>query len=263
MSLEPIRLGSALTGGLIFQAGSRLTTNDAGVDEAAIKVLYAGGPLPTLAKGTPYGAIFDNGYLADSFLLDDVDVDYLEGRVLGGTLTFKRQNPLLTGRTHALISTDSVINYKTLLPPITYTLATGEQSGESILGFPEPTVTVKYNSNTQPGIGAGGLTQLYALPGSSNAQGFPSVPDITVPIVFTVGPNSVVSYYNGTTFVSVTVTVTTTFTFSAIFKPNPAGWQLTRLKSDPQSGANFWDCEEEWRNFYYFATVQFISRVPP
>jgi hypothetical protein len=118
---------------------------------------------------------------------------------------------------------------------------------------------VKFNSTDLPSIGSGNLDTLYALPGTQLALGFPPVPDITVPQTFVVGAGGVVTYYNGTAFVSVgPLTVETRFNFNFIFKPNARGWQLTRLKADPVAGQSFYDVEQNWRNFYFFNRMHFF-----
>lgn len=270
MSFTPIKLGSAFNGGLIFQSGSKVTTNDAGIDEAQIKVLYGGGALPSLTKGTPYSAIFGNGYLPDSFLLDTGEVDFLDGLVLGGTITFKRQNPLLTGRTKAKIYTDSAINYDSPFLQTVLTVIAGNSSagvggsvGTGKFGFPEPVVTVKYNDSTQPSI-TGNITSLYATPGSAAAQGFPSVADITVPYSVPAGVGAYVSYFNGSAIVSKGPLVANTLlTFNLVFRANPLGWQLQRVKSDPISGPAFYDIEQEWKMSFFYASSNLVSAVPP
>jgi hypothetical protein len=260
----PIKLGSARAGGLIFNT-STSRTSDSGIDEATVIALYGGGPIGASTRGQPYSAFFSNGFLPDTYLSDSIDLEYLEGQVLRATIVFKRPNPSLTGRTAARIYTDSVINYKSLLSPIFWTgVAANGEAQDGVFGFPEPVVTAKYNSATQPGIGSGGLATLYALPGSITAAGFPAVPDIAVAYSPVLPVGSTVTYFNGTTFVSAgPLTAQTTFNFNLNFKPNSRGWQLTRLKADPVSGQSFYDVEENWRNYYYFFNVTFINRVPP
>ena len=265
---DPIKLGSATSAQLVFETGSRVTTSDSGIQSCSVKALCSDGAnvfnnLP--AAGTSFNSVFGNSYLPGSFLVDYTDsgpeIEYLEGKTARVTFNFKRQDP--TQLNVRKIFTDSTINYKSILGPLNWTLATGEPATEGIFGFPEPTVTVKYNSNTRPGIGSGGLSQLYAAPGSPNAQGFPDAPDISVPFSFPVAAGAVVSYFDGTTFVSVQVLAPTTFNFQFNFRANPKGWQLTKLKSDPVAAESFYDIEENWRNFYFFVGVQFVSAVPP
>jgi hypothetical protein len=261
----PIKLGSARVGGLILQTGSSSKTSDSGIDEATVIALYGGGPIGANTRGRPYSAFFDNGFLPDTFLSDSIETEYLEGQIIRATIVFKRPNPNLTGRTHARIYVDSVINYKSLLSPILWTgVAANGEAQDGVFGFPEPVVTVKYNSTTQPGIGSGGLATLYALPGSTTAAGFPTVPDISIPYSPVLPVGSIVTYFNGTTFISAgPLTAPTTFNFNLNFKPNSRGWQLTRLKADPVSDQSFYDVEEDWRNYYFFFNTTFINRVPP
>lgn len=263
----PIKLGSAAISSLIFEAGSRVTTSDSGIQSCSVKALCSDGAnvfnnIP--AAGVPFSSVFGNNYLPSTFLVDYTEsgpeIEYLEGTIARVTFNFKRQDPTQTNARKIFV--DSTINYKTALSPINYTLATGEPSAESEIGFPEPIVTVKYNSSTRPGIGSGSLSQLYALPGSSNATGFPPVPEIIVPLVFTLPAGVTVSYFDGDTFVSSTLVAPTVFTFNQIFRPNPAGWQLTRLKSDPVAAASFYDVEETWRNFYIYFEIQFVNALP-
>lgn len=268
MAFDPIRLGSAAASGLVFSTGSRITTSDSGIQSCAVKAVCADGAnifsiLP--AAGTPFSSVFGNSYLPSNFLVDYTDtgpeIEYLEGRIAQVTFNFKRQDPTQFGVRKIYV--DSTLNYKSFLSPLIYSglAATGENQ-DGIFGFPEPVVTVKYNSATRPGIGSGGLSQIYALPGSSNASGFPDAPDISFPYTFIVPPGSVVSYISGGNIVTVTVTATTTFNFGINFGANPRGWQLIKLKSDPVAAANFYDVEENWRNFYFFKDVTFISRTP-
>lgn len=268
MALAPIKLGSANTTGFIFESGSSVSTDEYGIQTCEVRALFPDGSMiynNIPVAGVSFSAVFGNSYLPSSFLLDYSEggpaVEYVEGQVARVKFNFKRQDPTQIGVRKIYV--DSTINYKTLLSPINYALATGQASGESELGFPEPVVTVLYSSTTRPGIGSGGLSQLYAQPGSTNATGFPSVPEIDVPLVFLAPAGSVVSYYDGETFVSSTLEVDTTFTFNLRFKPNPSGWQLVRLKSDPVAAAAFYAIEETWRNFYIFFGVQFINAIPP
>lgn len=269
MALAPIRLGSAASAGLIFEVGSKITTSDSGIQSCEIKALYPDGQnvftvIP--AAGVTFSTVFGNSYLPSTFKVDYTtggpDIEYLDGQVARATITFKRQDPAQIGVRKIYV--DSTLNYKSMLSPIFYTgqAASGEAQ-DGVFGFPEPVVTVKYNSTSQPGIGGGSLGSLYALPGSSNAAGFPAAPDISVPWTFVVPTGSAVSWVNGTTIQSTTVTVDTTFTFSLNFYANPRGWQLIKLKSDPVAATSFWDVEENWRNFYFFRGVTFVSAVPP
>lgn len=265
---DPIRLGSAAGTQLIFESNSTVTTSDSGIQSCSVKALYGDGQnvfsvIP--AAGVSFNSVFGNSYLPSSFLVDYTEggptIDYLDGRVARVTITFKRQDPAQTNSRKIFV--DSTINYQSALGPMSWILASGTEASENIFGFPEPVVTVKYNSNTRPGIGSGGLAQLYAQPGSPNASGFPDAPDITVPISIPVAAGAVVTYFNGTTFVTVTLSVPTLFNFILVFKANPRGWQLIKLKSDPVASSNFYDVEENWRNFYVFTGVTFVSAIPP
>lgn len=265
---DPIRLGSAaLLTGFTFEAGSRVTTSDSGIQSCQVRALFSDGAnvfsnIPP--AGTSFNTLFGNAYLPSSFVIDYTDsgpeVEYLEGKIARVTFNFKRQDP--TQMNQRKIFVDSTINYTTALIPLRYLLATGENSTESEFGFPEPIVIVKYNSSIRPGIGSGGLSQLYAQPGSSNASGFPPTPEINVPLVLNLPAGVNVTYFDGETFVNSTLTAPTIFTYAQIFRPNPSGWQLTRLKSDPVAAASFYDVEETWRNFYIFFQVQFVSAIP-
>jgi hypothetical protein len=128
-------------------------------------------------------------------------------------------------------------------------------------GFPEPKVTVKYNSTTEPDF-TGTLANMYALPGSAKALNFPNVGDVTVPVTFAVGPGAVVTYYNGTTFISELVSVNSTYYFSNVYKSHPRGWQLINFKYDPVANRSFFDVEEQWRNYYFFFATTFIGKSP-
>jgi hypothetical protein len=269
---QPIKLGSAITSALVFDTGSRVTTSSSGIQTCAVQALCSNGAdvynqLP--AAGATFGSVFGHFYLPATFLVDYTDggpeIEYLEGRVARVTILFKRPDPLASGETASRkVFIDSVLNYKSILSPFFYSLtATGEQQ-DGIFGFPEPVCTVRYNTTSPPSIGAGNLSTLYALPGSQQASGFPPVPTINVPYSVLIGVGGVISYFNGTAFVSAgPMTVPTTFNFNFTFNANPKGWQLTRLKYDPVAGSSFYDVEQNWRNFYFFTGVTFINRVPP
>lgn len=266
--VAPIKLGSA-AGSFMFESGSSVSTSDSGIQTCSVKALYPNGSavfsaLPS--AGVSFSTVFGNAYLPSTFLLDYTAggpaIDYLDGTIARVTFLFKRVDPLSVGIRQ--VFTDSIINYKSFLSPyLNYQITATGEAQDGIFGFPEPVCTVKYSTSTQPGIGSGDLSSIYALPGSSKAQGFPAVPDISVPISFVAGIGSVVTYFNGTTFVSVgPLTVQTTFNFSANFTGNPRGWQLIQLKADPVAARSFWDVEERWRNFYLFTGVTFINTIP-
>lgn len=276
---DPIKLGSATSSQLVFETGSHVTTSDSGIQSCSVKALCSDGAnvfnnLP--AAGTSFDSVFGNSYLPGSFLVDYTDsgpeIEYLEGRIARVTFNFKRQDP--TQINVRKIFVDSVINYQSPLNENTLTFivysgggaATSGLSTFGPFGFPEPVVTVKYNTNSRPSIGAGSLNTLYALPGSTNANGFPSTPSIFNQLAVPIGPGGTVTYFdrNESAFVTAgPVVVQTTVTLVTEYRPNVLGWQLTRLKSDPLAAANFWDVEEEWRTFYFAYGTTFQSAVPP
>lgn len=269
MALDPIKLGSATSSSLVFETGSRVTTSDSGIQSCSVKALCSDGAnvfnnLP--AAGTPFSTVFGTSYLPASFLVDYTDsgpeIEYLEGKIARVTFNFKRPDP--TQLNVRKIFVDSVINYTTTLSDL-YTAPIGTTVADKFsgnFGFPEPVVTVKYNSVTRPEIPMYG--NLYALSGSSRAQGFPALADITVPYSPIVAVGAMGVYFDGSTWVEFgPLTVQTIFTFNQIFKPNPLGWQLVRLKTQPNAAASFYDIEEEWRQFYFFTGFQFVNVIPP
>ncbi len=264
---DPIRIGSAVSG-WTFESGSGIETSPSGIQSCSVKALWPIGStvlsnLP--AGGAAISTIVPNTYIPSSFLLDLTEagpgIEYLEGTIARATFKFKRQDPARVGQAASRqVSTDTIINYKNSAGLPSYSLGPDGQPVDSVFGFPEPVCTVKYNSATEPVTSDG----IHALPGSSRAAGFPPVPTIGVPISFVVGPGSVVSYFDGTVFVSIgPVDVTTTFTFSENFIACPSGWQLIKLKVDPCCARSFFDVEEQWRNFYQFQNVTLVSVVPP
>ena len=279
MAFDPIRLGSAALGTLVFEAGSQITTSDSAIQSCSVKALCADGQnvfslLP--AAGTPFTSVFGNNYIPSNFLVDYTDsgpqVEYLEGRIARVTFSFKRPDP--TQVNVRKIFVDSIINYDSPLSkqrlvfyglPGTESYLPGPQETTfTPLGFPEPVVTVRYNSSTRPGIGTGGLSSLYALPGSTNASGFPATPPILLPITLPISVGGSVSYFDGSTYTTVgPVTSQTTMNFTLDYRPQVLGWQLTRLKSDPVAAASFYDIEEEWRTSYIMFAANFVSIVPP
>lgn len=279
MALDPIRLGSAAGNSLIFESGSRVTTSDSGIQSCEIKALYPDGAnvfnvIPV--AGVTFSSVFGSSYLPSTFLVDYTgggpDIDYIEGKVARVTINFKRQDP--TKLNVRQIFVDSVINYESPMNENTLTFiafsgggtATSGLSSFGPFGFPEPVVTVKYNTTTRPGIGSGGLAQLYALPGSTNANGFPSAPSIFNNTSIPVQPGGSVTYYDVATSAFITVgpvTTLTTFTFRTEYRPNALGWQLVRLKSDPVAAATFYDVQEEWRTYYFVVGTTLVSAIPP
>ncbi len=281
---SPIKLGSAVSG-WTFEAASSVEESASGIQTCTVSALWPAGDtvlsnLPT--AGASVSVIEGSGYIPASFLLDYTEggpgIDYLEGRIARVKFKFKRQDPNRIGRTFAIVECDSVINYKSPLNEnyiqiISYTgntnTAVGNNGTSSFgsFGFPEPVVSVKYNLTTQPGIGTGSLTQLYGLPGSANAQGFPTVPSIFNQVSVPVGPGASMSYYDPLVAAIVSVgpvLVNTTFTFITEYRPNVLGWQLEKIKSTAISGGAFYDVEEEWRIYYLLPYgTRFVSAVPP
>lgn len=270
---SPIKLGSAAVSGWTFQTGSNSTTDEYGIQSLDISALFGDGSsvynnIPS--EGTSASALF-SGYVPGDFKLDFFEggpkVEYTDGTTAKATFRFKRIDPLFTNR--RTVTTDTVLNYKSILTPYyAYAIgAAGVLGGadtEGIFGFPEPTANVKYSTNSQPGIGSGGLSAIYAQPGSSKAAGFPPVPDISVPLTSVFPAGAVLTYFNGTDYVSAgPLGARTTFTWSANFSGNPRGWQLTKLKSEPVAAQSFWKAEEDWRNFYILTGVTFVSATPP
>ncbi len=279
---SPIQLGSAVSG-WTFEAASSVEESASGIQTCAVQALWPVGStvlsnLP--AAGASVSVIESSGYVPSSFLLDysegGPNIDYLEGKIARVKFKFRRQDPNRIGRTFAIVESDSVINYKSPLNEnylqfIAYQGGTNvgqsSQSTFGSFGFPEPVVTVKYNSTTQPGIGSGSLGQLYALPGSANTTGFPPAPSIFNAISIPVGPGASISYYDPILAMVVTVgptVVNTTFNFVTEYRPNVLGWQLEKIKSIAIAGGAFYDVEEEWRIYYllpYGST--FVSAIPP
>lgn len=275
---DPIRLGAAALSALVFETGSRVTTSDSGIQSCSVKATCADGAnifnlLP--AAGVSFSSVFGTNYLPASFLVDYTDsgpeIEYLEGKIARATFNFKRQDPTQIGVRKIFV--DSTINYDSPLgqQSITYIAYSGGSVSQANaantftkLGFPEPVVTVKYNSNTRPSIGAGGLSQLYAPPGSSNAQGFPPAPVIPLPLAMPLGIGATVTYFDGDSFVTVgPLTHPSTINFTINYGPDPLGWKLIRLKSDPVAAANFYDVEEEWRTYYFVLSISGVVLNPP
>ncbi len=271
----PIRLGSAVSG-WTFESGSSIETSTSGIQTISVKALWPAGDtilsnLP--AAGASVSTIESTGYIPSSFVLDYSEsgpaIEYLEGRIAEATFRFKRQDPGQLGVRRVFV--DSVINYESPLNQNTLTIFNNWGGGTDThqtfgpFGFPEPVTTVKYNTTTAPGIGTGSLPQLYALPGSANASGFPATPSIFNNISIPVAVGSTVMYSNdGVNIITVgPLTVETTFNFVTEYRLNLLGWQLTKLKSDPVAAGAFYDVEEQWRAFYFCHSTQLINTVPP
>jgi hypothetical protein len=265
----PIKLGSAAGTVLVFEKGSRVTTSDSGIQSCAVQALCPDGAnvfsfVPP--AGALFSNVFGNNYLPSNFKVDytggGADIEYLEGKAARITFNFKRPDPNRTqGRAGAKIGVDSAINYKSILDAWQVpAVQASDGTMPSKFGFPEPIVTVKYVATTPPPIG-GGLSGLYALTGSSAAAGFPVLAQLAVPLDFTLKDGSVVTYFDGTKFQSYTCSGAQVVHFRMIFTPNPLGWQMEKLKWDPQADSSFYDVEETWRGAYFFNSVQFLGHT--
>ncbi len=272
----PIQLGSAIGTGWTFESGSNSTTDQYGIQTCSVKALFPQGDqifsnIP--AQGVSFSTVFGgNTYLPSSFLLDFFDgaptIEYLDARVARANFKFKRIDPLFANR--RTISVDSVLNYDSQFNQSSFSvLGLGGTASLSLtgpnpntFGFPEPVVSVKYATATAPGIGSGDLSTLYALPGSSKTQGFPTAGDLIVPTAFTVPAGSLVQYFDGSNYVAQTPAVDTLYNFQTRYKAHPKGWQLTELKYDPIANFNFYAVEETWRNYYFFFGVTFVNHTP-
>ncbi len=272
---SPIRLGSAISG-WTFEAASSVDESASGIQTCTISALWPDGS--TVLNFIPVAgssASVITPYIPSTFLLDYTEagpvVDFIEGQVARVKFKFKRQDPNRIGKSASRhVFADTVLNYDSQFNQQTFAVIglggttnvslTGQNPNQ--FGFPEPKVTVQYNSSSEPDF-AGSLANLYALPGSSNASGFPDVGDVTVPSTFVTAAGGVVTYFDGTNFVSELLAVDTTFVFETIYKSHPRGWQLIGLKYNPVSNRNFFDVEEQWRNYYFFFGTRLISRTPP
>ncbi len=274
---SPIKLGSASLSSWTFEAASSISTSPSGIQSCVVSALWPDGStilsnLPV--AGASVSGIEPTGYIPSSFVLDLTEngpsIDYLEGRIARAKFAFKRQDPNRTGSTASRqVFADTVLNYDSQFNQQTMAVVglggvnnvslTGQNP--NTFGFPEPKVTVKYNSTSEPDF-TGTLANMYALPGSARAAGFPNVGDVTVPSTFPVGSGAVVSYFDGTNFVSLLLSAPTTFYFETIYKSHPRGWQLINFKYDPVANRSFFDVEEEWRNYYFFFGTTFIGKSP-
>ncbi len=272
---SPIQLGSAVSG-WTFEAASSVEESASGIQTCTVQALWPVGS--TVLSNLPAAGSSVSGitsYIPSSFLLDYTEagpsVDFIEGTVARVKFKFKRQDPNRSGETASRqVFADTVLNYDSQfnqqafavigLGGVTSVGLTGQNPNQ--FGFPEPKVIVKYNSTAEPDF-SGSLANMYALPGSAKAAGFPTVGEVTVPSVCQAGPGSVVSYLSGTGFTSVLLDVSRTFYFEIIFRPHPRGWQLINLKYDPVANRSFFDVEENWRNYYFFFAVRLVAVVPP
>jgi hypothetical protein len=268
---DPIKLGSAAATRLVFQKGSKITSSGSGVQSSSIIALCPDGAnvfnyLP--AAGDSYATVFGNSYLPATFKVDialgGYDIEYIEGKAARVTINFRRPDPAKSGRAAAKISVDSAINYKSLLDDyqVPFQLA-ANQDPQTVLGFPEPVVTAKYNTVTPPLIAGGTIGALYAQPSDPRAAGFPALNNISVPLSFFAQKGSTVTYWNNTALVTDTaITVDTFYNFRMGFVPNVLGWKLQKLKWDPVSGQSFYDVQEDWRGQYFIGNPTFVNKGP-
>ncbi len=270
---SPIPLGSAVSG-WTFEAASSVEESASGIQTCTVSALWPIGS--TVLSNLPAAGSSVSGitsYIPSSFLLDYTEsgpgVDFIEGTVARVKFKFKRQDPNRTDSASRQVFSDTVLNYDSQFNQQTFAVVglggitnvglTGQNPNQ--FGFPEPKVTVKYNSTTEPDF-TGTLANMYALPGTAKALNFPNVGDVTVPVTFAVGPGAVVTYYNGTAFVSLLISVPTNFYFQNVYKSHPRGWQLINFKYDPVANRSFFDVEEQWRNYYFFFRTDFIGKSP-
>jgi hypothetical protein len=275
MAGTPIKLGSAAGTRLVFERGSRITTTDSGIQSCAVSALCPDGAnvfnfIP--AAGSNFNNVFGNSYLPATFKVDytggGADIEYLEGLAARVTINFKRPDPnRQVGRPGAKIAVDSAVNYKSILSGAFYPtpivgFPAGGDTNADVMGFPEPIVTVSYANLTVPPISRG-LNGLYATPDEPAAAGFPVLTQIRVRFDIQLPVGGVITYWNGTAYVSYGPAATNViFQFRLIFDPNSLGWQLQKVKADPQADSSFFDCEEQWRMKYFFTGVQFLRIIP-
>ncbi len=271
---SPIQLGSAASG-WTFEAASSVEESASGIQTCTVFALWPIGS--TVLSNLPAAGSSVSGitsYIPSDFLLDYTEsgpsIDYIEGTIARVKFKFKRQDPNRIGSTASRqVFADTVLNYDSQFNQQTFAVVglggvanvslTGQNPNQ--FGFPEPKVTVKYNSTTEPDF-TGTLTNMYALPGSAKALNFPNVGDITVPVTFAAGAGAVVTYYDGSAFQSILLATDTTFYFTNEYKSHPRGWQLINFKYDPIANRSFFDVEEQWRNYYFFFKTNFIGKSP-
>jgi hypothetical protein len=243
MAGEPIKLGSALQPRLIFKDGSTITTDSSGIQACSVTGQCADGanvfnyvPL----AGATFDSVFGNNYLPATFKVDytggGAQITYLKGGAAEVQLSFKRPDPVLSGPASRQISLDTAVVYKN---PVWLTEQTGVDGLNNTVAFYDPTVTVKYNSPTQPIIGGTN----YALPGSAAAAGFPTVTDITYDLYLPLNP---VSGVIGISHLQI------------VFGIDPQGWQRTGVKSTPVADQSAFSIEETWRMFYVLKSANVI-----
>ncbi len=177
-------------------------------------------------------------------------VAYVEATVARATFQFKRLDPLSAGI--QIVSVDTILDYtNNALSQVLFW--TSGISQNNVFGFPQPIVTVVYSTSAVPTT-----PPIYI----STKSGFPDVSDIDIAYTARVAPGSVVNYWDGSTFQSLTVHVATTFIFNLVFISNPRGWQLVKFKYDGVANRSFFSVEEQWRNFYTFQHAELVSHTP-
>ncbi len=249
---SPIRLGSAGSAALVPTTSSSISTDEFGVQHGTIT--YNVGPETAAAGlrislGSAYSGTL--GSFSGFVVEKSGDIKGAEGNCATVDVGYAKIDPLFV-RT---IEVDSVLNYSSnaLSQLVIWTAGIAQNN---IFGFPDPTVSVKYASATEPNIGTSGIY-------SMNPLNFPDTPDILVPFTFHVLAGSVISYWDGMTFTSVgPLEGPATFIFNLDFISNPRGWQLTKIVSNPIANRSFFAIEEQWRNFYTFRGAFFVSRTP-
>ncbi len=258
---SPIQLGSAVSG-WTFEAASSVEESASGIQTCMVQALWPIGS--TVLSNLPAAGSSVSGitsYIPSDFLLDYTesgpDINYIEGTVARVKFKFKRQDPSRTGSVASrLVTTDTILNFKTGFPPLQLLpAANGTFEDPAPKGFPEPLVTVVYNSSSEPSLARG----LYALPGSAEASGFPPVITISQPytIYLPIGG----SLYFGTQIYG-PVLALTRFDFQILYTGDPAGWQLTKFKYTPVANRAFFDVEEQWRNSYYYSATNLVNVTP-
>ena len=272
MASTPIKLGSAAGTSLIFTTGSKVTTDDKGVQSCSVTALYGDGQnvfsaLP--AAGTPFNAIFGNNYLPSDFKVDitggGFDIEYAEGKSARVTINFKRPDPTQppgpNGQRNRKVSFDTQISYKSLTSysviGLSGTMASSGSEADdryARIGIPEPVVSLTYNIDNQPNI-----TQ-QQLFGQLDTTGFPTVSGISVPFSLPAFSGAQVVYYANGQVITEVVSGNYSYNFTINF--SPLGWRLTRLHSTPHADETFFDVEEQWTNIFDLSGSSFVGRTP-
>jgi hypothetical protein len=276
MSGEVIKLGSAALSQFIFQTGSTVTLSDSGIQECSIKAFW--GDSTTVldnipAAGTTYDDIFGNNFLPADFKLDlsengSAQIEFQGGQTATVTFSFKRPDPNKTGAASRKVSLDT--SYRFITSDV---FNFGQEVGDTAdtaatnaFGIPEPVVTVRYNSDTFPSVGAqptvesttsaggGGRSALFpktinAPQSTSPTAGFPTCENIVVDIPYT--------FYQAIQQPA-SIDVTTQI-FRITYGPNPKGWTMVGIKADPVSGESFWDVTETWHRHYIIISGVILS----